>query len=157
NNRILLWDDPMVNRTPDHVIGQALLNSRTPGLSAADIERPVGVAIGGDNIYVAFDQPHYRILRFAFPPAANHPAALSVLGQPGFTSAFRGKVSNISGLFEHASVAFDAKGGVYVVADSHRIMYWAHKLDASRGLPASFILGQDGGPNDRLPNRGGNI
>lgn len=154
NNRVLLWNDPTVHRAPDTLIGQATFTTRAAGLSARDIEHPVGVAIGGGNLYVSFDHPHYRILRFAYPVVANKPAALSVLGQPDFTSGFRGKVSSLSGLFDSASIAFNARGGVYISADSHRVMYWANKLDASRGLPAGFILGQDGGPNDRRPNRG---
>ena len=157
NNRVLLWDDPTSNPAPQRVVGQPSFTTNAPGLSATNIEHPVGVAIGGGNLYVAFDHPHYRILRFAYPPSINAPAALSVLGQPDLTSSFRGKVSNLSGLFDGASIAFTPKGGVYVAADSHRVMYWAQKLDASRGLPATFVLGQDGGPNDRLPNRGGPV
>jgi hypothetical protein len=156
NHRVLVWRDPKASRKPDHVIGQSSLDTKSTGLSGSDINRPIGVAIGGGDIYVSFHHPDYRILRFAYPVRANKPEALSVLGQPDFTSRFPGKVSNLSGLFDSASVAFNGRG-VYVSADAHRILYWADKFDASKGLPATFVLGQDGGPNDRLPNRGGAV
>lgn len=156
NNRVLLWNDPLKNAAPDRVIGSSTFTDHEGGASASRFISPIGVTIGGGDLFVAMGPPQYRTLRFAYPPKQNEPTALSVLGQPDFTSTWRGKVSNISGYFDQSSVAFHRRG-VYVTADSNRILYWADKMDASRGLPATRILGQRGGPNDRLPNRGGSI
>ena len=87
NNRVLIWNSiPTLNDTPaDVVIGQSDFSGVTQGLSATQMDRPMGALIFQGKLYVV-DTYNNRVLVWNSIPTQNGQAADMALGQTDFES-----------------------------------------------------------------------
>jgi DNA-binding beta-propeller fold protein YncE len=85
NNRVLVWRSfPTTSGQPaDFAIGQPDLTSDGGGGGASQLAFPMGVAVAGDNLFVA-DSANKRVLVFSPIPTASGSPASFILGQPDF-------------------------------------------------------------------------
>ncbi len=87
NNRILIWNEipTKSNQQPDMVLGQPNFNSNAAGLSATNMNWPMGIATDGKRLIVG-DANNDRVLVWnEFPTRNGQPADL-VLGAPDFNT-----------------------------------------------------------------------
>ena len=158
NHRVLGWADPESSQSPTWVWGQTAWTTNSSGVSATSLTYPKGAAFGDKDLFVS--DANGRISRFPLPaqtpPKAN--TSVSWIGQPNSTSNLPQKVNRIGWPLYNGQAAFDSHDGVYLlVPNENLVAYYADKADTHRGVPATKILFQDGGPNDQLANRGGSV
>lgn len=120
----------------DFYVGQGATSMTLPSALALDLPHA--------KLYVA-DSGSNRVLRFAWPVAADAPAAEVVFGQTGF-----GSCSGNSGdpgattMFDPQAIAVDTNGTLYVAdTNNHRVLEFpAAHLATAHGTSASRVLGQ---------------
>jgi DNA-binding beta-propeller fold protein YncE/predicted esterase len=145
NHRLLRFDNASSKTNgaaADGVLGQSDFVTGTSGLSAAKMNRPMGVfADASDHLWVCEDDNN-RVSRFdsasSKPNGAN---ADGVLGQPDFTtnlrSLSRNGVGNVRGVYG------DATGRLYLVDESsNRILVFNHAAERPNGAFADYVFGQ---------------
>lgn len=129
-----------------HVVGQTTFGLSSGATAANRFNQTRGVCLDSVNskLYVA-DGGNNRVLRFAYPIAANGPTAEAVFGQPSFTT----NTANIGGLSATSmsrpySLAVDTSGTLYVADNvNHRVLAFpAAHLAATTGTAAARVLGQ---------------
>jgi sugar lactone lactonase YvrE len=129
-----------------NVVGQTGFDLSTSATTAAELNGPQGVCVDLANgkMYVA-DALNHRVLRFAYPIAANGPTAEAVFGQPSFTvnGPNNGGIS-ASSLSNPIGVAVDSSGTLYVgdQGNNRLLVFSSAHLAATTGTAANRVLGQ---------------
>jgi predicted esterase/sugar lactone lactonase YvrE len=147
NHRVLRFENAAGKpngSNADGVLGQPDFTTGASGLSAAKMNRPMGVyADAKDHLWVCEDDNN-RVMRY--DNASTKPdgaAADGVLGQPDFTSnapnTTRSGVKNLRGVFG------DAAGRLYLADESNnRIVIFNDAAARANGANADYVLGQPG-------------
>lgn len=135
-----------VNPEADLVLGQRDFVSSGPNrssganVSAAGFDTPVALAFDAQNNLFVSDFANARILRFSSPVNIDA-TAVSVFGQPNFTSRGVPAQASSSSLAGPSGLAVDSAGNLYVaVPNDNRIMVF--QANAIVGATAREILGQ---------------
>ena len=128
------------------VFGQTNFTSGAPGVGRNRLNRPVGLAFQGTNLYVA-DRENKRVLRYE--PNSTAPLnpwftgqnANLVLGQPDFTT--RSIASGATGMYGAWDVALDIPNNKLYVADAvnHCVLRFS-TIGLVNGAPAEAVFGQ---------------
>lgn len=128
------------------LIGQANFFSGDANAGATTAEdsfnAPGGIAIDHQNnkLYVS-DNKNNRVLRFAYPPDSNRPAAEAVFGQADFTSNSSGNGANRMNAPQ--SLAVDDLGNLWVAdSENNRILRFEDAANKTNGANADGVLGQ---------------
>jgi sugar lactone lactonase YvrE len=129
------------------VFGQTNFTSGAPGIGRNRLNRPVGLAFQGANLYVA-DAGNHRVLRFdnAGTKASGANADV-VFGQDNFTSNESGNGDDRMNF--PTSVAYSQNSDRLFVADNNnnRVLIFetvASIAQGASGIAASEVLGQEG-------------
>lgn len=153
NHRVLRFDDAAGKANgadADGVIGQADFTTGTSGLSAAKMNRPMGVYRDAmDRLWVCEDDNN-RVIRFDdVSSKANGAAADGVLGQPDFTTNAPNNTKN--GVRNLRGVFGDETGRIYLVDESNnRILIFNDAAAKPNGANADIILGQPAFPDSAI-------
>lgn len=92
NHRVLVYNldlnDVLIDRIPDNVLGQADFSSSGTGTTASTFNHPLAVVFDDvHNILFVSDATNSRVLAFDTTSITNGENAVSVLGQPNFTTS----------------------------------------------------------------------
>ena len=146
NHRVLRWDSQAALDTgaeAEAVFGQVDFTSNASGLSAQNLNNPIGIHIDLEGRMWVSDFGNKRVLRFdnasTIPSGA---AADAVLGQPDFTTNTGGstaeKLNGPVGLYA------DYTGTLWVTDwSNHRVVYYHNAGSLESGAPANGVLGQE--------------
>jgi sugar lactone lactonase YvrE len=155
NNRVLEYDQPLLDPTADRVLGQADFThgaQNAGGLGGQSLYSPAGVALdGAGNLYVA-DFGNNRILEYD-APLATHQAASRVYGQADFTHNLPNHSGlNETGLSLPAGLAVDGAGNLYVADfNNNRVL----EYDGPLADPAADRVFGQPNFNQNTANNGG--
>ena len=141
NSRVLVWKPaPSAPAAPSLALGQATVNGSGSGCSAAQLNGPAGLSMGGGVLAVA-DGGNHRVLIWRSISASGQPADL-VLGQPNLTTCGQPASPSATSLNRPQGVWTD--GTLLLVADSDfaRVLWWRDLATATHGSPADGVLGQ---------------
>jgi len=121
NHRVLVWKTfPTANHQPaDLVIGQpdgTTMVANNGGLGAKSLNKPNGVVLSGDRLYIA-DTGNHRVLRFNALPAANYAAADAQYGQRDFVTR-KPNDGGLSGTTLNAPSTVSIANGALVINDT---------------------------------------
>lgn len=145
NHRVLRYNNPAQknNGAPaDGVLGQTDFTSGGNGLSAAKMNRPMGIYVDALDYGWVCEDDNNRVIRFdSISLKPNGAEADGVIGQPDFTTNTkknsRNGMGNIRGVFG------DAAGRLYVVDESnHRVLVFNHAAQLPNNPYADYVLGQ---------------
>ncbi len=144
NERVLVWTTMPTTDTdaPDYVLGQPNFTTATRSTTQTGVDKPVGVASDGIDVFVA-DRDNDRVLiyrNYWLTPSNGKPADV-VLGQSNFTSGSSGLAQNR--LDRPLSVSVDSRRRL-VVADlgNHRVLVWNDHTTVTNGQNADAVIGQ---------------
>jgi hypothetical protein len=127
------------------VLGQTTFAGASPnagGISAATLDSPAGVEIGGTQLVVC-DRDNHRVLVWDdLTTVATGAAANTVLGQTDFVSRQPNHDDFATASSLNTPLAAEFVGGLLFVADSlnHRVL--AYASSSASGIAASFAVGQ---------------
>jgi hypothetical protein len=112
---------------PDHVVGQADLETATPGAGRGGLNTPVALAVDDrGGLYIA-DQGNNRVVYFERPYEENAEAGW-LFGQPDWESTAAG--DGPDGLHHPTGVALDAEGNLFIAdTGNDRVLRLAGGID----------------------------
>lgn len=143
NSRVLVWRPlPATSfEAATTVMGQPDFSTNAAGTDSVTLNRPQGVTMVGNRIYVA-DTDNHRILIWNTIPIQSGTNANTVLGQVDFTSGAPNAGGAVSGNGFRTPTAMASDGTRFVAADTgnNRVLLWNNAPSA--GMPPSFVLGQ---------------
>ncbi len=143
-NRVTVYDVATITNgeAATHVLGQLDFNSGGSATTQARLNSPQGLALGNSRLYVT-DTGNNRVLLFNISPASisNGQNALSVLGQPNFTTS--GADNTNVKMNNPRDVAYDVANQRLFVAQAgnHRVSVF-DVVSTTTGEAAVNILGQ---------------
>ncbi len=120
NNRVLIYNlngsNLLVDRVPDHVLGQANFYSNVAASTQSGMETPNGIAFDdtGDRLFVA-EGAGSRVKVFDVAAITNGEDAVNVLGQANFTGTTAATTQ--AGMSQPGDVVFDDTGDRLYVSD----------------------------------------
>jgi hypothetical protein len=140
NNRVLIFNTLPTsnNASANVVIGQANMTSNASGISAFNMQNPIGIYSDGVKLYVA-DSVNSRILIFNSIPTTNNASANVVVGQANMTSSATGltafNMNNPKGIY--------SDGVKLYVADAfnNRVLIF-NTVPTSNNASANVVVGQ---------------
>ncbi len=136
----------------DNVLGQADFTSIEGDVGRTRLMGPQGIAIGGDNLFIA-DSGNNRIVVFDAATLSNGQDAVDLLGQLGdyrdaltldYTTGGANNTPNGVGLFAPGDALLDVDGHRLFVADSSNGRVLVFELDSANNpidLKADYVLG----------------
>ena len=121
------------------VLGQPTFGGYIGTTTAGGLNSPAYLAFDpSGNLWVT-DQGNNRVLEFKAPFSTGQAASV-VVGQANFTGS--GPASTAKNLFEPLGIAFDSKGGMWVVdSANHRILEYSAPFSIG-DTAASLVIGQ---------------
>ena len=140
NNRVLIFNTIPAsnNASANVVVGQANMNSSTPGTTAYNMSSPYSVYSDGVRMYVA-ESTNNRVLIFNTIPTTNNASANVVVGQANMTSNASGVTAyNMSGLY----VVYSDGVKLYVADSTNNRVLIFNTIPASNNASANVVVGQ---------------
>lgn len=132
----------------DSVVGQSSMTAGALGVTASDLNTPMGVAIDPTTgkLFVA-ERYNSRVSRFASADAyATGQSAEAVLGQTSTSnqiSSNRGGTTDVNTLSYPTNLAFDSSGRLWVLdRGNKRILRFDNASSKTNGADADGVLGQ---------------
>jgi len=146
NNRVLVYDldtsNNFVDKTADHVLGQANFTSNDATTTATGLYHPVRLTYdsAGQRLFVA-DYNNNRVVVYNVASITNGEAAVAVLGQSTLTTG--GAAVTSTGLYSPVELTYDSAGQRLFVADSlnNRVVVY-DVASITNGEAAEAVLGQ---------------
>lgn len=145
NNRILRYPniDAFQNgEAAEAVLGQPNFTSNAPGLSASNLNNPVGIFLGPTGSLWVCDYLNHRVLRFDNASFKNTgDPADGVLGQTNFTSNVAAATANN---MNRPIACFEENDGTFWVCDqaNDRLLRFDNAVAKANGGAADGVLGQ---------------
>ncbi len=143
NHRVLIYNSvPVSNQpSPEAVIGQNSMDTRTSGCTATKLNTPSFVRVIDGKLFLG-DYVNQRILIYNSLPTGVGAAANNVLGQPDMTS----KTINNGGISAKSfnyMFDFDSDGTKFLVADgfNNRVLIF-NTVPATDFAPSDTVIGQ---------------